>query len=230
MARRIYAGADFFAMPSRFEPCGQGQMIALRYGTPPDRRIKTGGLADTVVDETSHPGRGTGFAFEAPGRSPASSRACVAAVEPARGGCGAVGRPARPRDGGRLRLGDAAQRHATSRPTGERSSSASASCRGSSVRPRAGGLSPGRGGAPPSVSIRVRPLRRVRGARDRQRRGPRPAGSDRGHGGVGHEAPCRRVCRMNHIGIPQPPDLPGWRAHRPSPRSRERRPWPPASI
>jgi starch synthase len=62
MARRIYAGADFFAMPSRFEPCGQGQMIALRYGTPPIVR-QTGGLADTVVDETSNPGRGTGFSF-----------------------------------------------------------------------------------------------------------------------------------------------------------------------
>ena len=62
MARRIYAGADFFAMPSRFEPCGQGQMIALRYGTPPIVR-RTGGLADTVVDETSNPGRGTGFLF-----------------------------------------------------------------------------------------------------------------------------------------------------------------------
>jgi starch synthase len=62
MARRIYAGADLFAMPSRFEPCGQGQMIALRYGTPPIVS-RTGGLADTVVDETEHPGRGTGFSF-----------------------------------------------------------------------------------------------------------------------------------------------------------------------
>ena len=63
MARRIYAGVDFFAMPSRFEPCGQGQMIALRYGTPPIVN-RTGGLADTVMDETTHPGAGTGFAFE----------------------------------------------------------------------------------------------------------------------------------------------------------------------
>ena len=62
MARRIYAGADFFAMPSRFEPCGQGQMIALRYGTPPIVH-RVGGLADTVVDETTHPGAGTGFSF-----------------------------------------------------------------------------------------------------------------------------------------------------------------------
>jgi starch synthase len=62
MARRIYAGVDFFAMPSRFEPCGQGQMIALRYGTPPIVR-RTGGLADTVIDETTNPGHGTGFVF-----------------------------------------------------------------------------------------------------------------------------------------------------------------------
>lgn len=65
MARRIYAGVDFFAMPSRFEPCGQGQMIALRYGTPPIVH-RTGGLADTVVDETTHPGEGTGFVFDRP--------------------------------------------------------------------------------------------------------------------------------------------------------------------
>jgi len=64
LARRIYAGSDVFLMPSRFEPCGQGQMIALRYGTPPIVR-RTGGLADTVVDVTVDPEGGTGFVFEA---------------------------------------------------------------------------------------------------------------------------------------------------------------------
>lgn len=63
MARRIYAGADLFLMPSRFEPCGQGQMISLRYGTPPVVR-RTGGLADSVVDADERPGEGTGFVFD----------------------------------------------------------------------------------------------------------------------------------------------------------------------
>jgi starch synthase len=63
LARRIYAGADLFLMPSRFEPCGQGQMIAMRYGTPPVAR-RTGGLADTIVDFHEEPGAGTGFLFE----------------------------------------------------------------------------------------------------------------------------------------------------------------------
>jgi starch synthase len=63
MARRIYAGADLFLMPSRFEPSGQGQMIALRYGTPPVVR-RTGGLADTVVDVSQAPHDGTGFTFD----------------------------------------------------------------------------------------------------------------------------------------------------------------------
>jgi starch synthase len=62
LARRIYAGVDLFLMPSRFEPCGQGQMIALRYGTPPVVR-RTGGLADSVVDATTS-GAGTGFVFD----------------------------------------------------------------------------------------------------------------------------------------------------------------------
>jgi starch synthase len=62
-ARRIYAGSDLFLMPSRFEPCGQGQMIALRYGTPPLVR-RTGGLGDTVTDEIEEPGAGNGFVFD----------------------------------------------------------------------------------------------------------------------------------------------------------------------
>jgi starch synthase len=65
LARRVYAGADGFVMPSRFEPCGTGQMIALRYGTPPIVR-STGGLRDTVVDVAALPGDGggTGFRFD----------------------------------------------------------------------------------------------------------------------------------------------------------------------
>ncbi|HSL32492.1 MAG TPA: glycogen/starch synthase [Candidatus Limnocylindrales bacterium] len=78
MARRIYAGVDFFLMPSRFEPSGQGQMIALRYGTPPIVR-RTGGLADSVVDELRRPGEGTGFAFD-DATPDALATACEAAI------------------------------------------------------------------------------------------------------------------------------------------------------
>ncbi len=60
LARRIYAGVDLYVMPSRFEPCGQGQMIALRYGTPVIVH-RTGGLADTVIDVDDSPSDGTGF-------------------------------------------------------------------------------------------------------------------------------------------------------------------------
>jgi starch synthase len=63
LARRIYAGCDLFLMPSRFEPSGLTQMIAMRYGTPPVAR-RTGGLADSIVDEVASPGAGTGFLFD----------------------------------------------------------------------------------------------------------------------------------------------------------------------
>ncbi len=59
-AHRSYAGADLFLMPSRFEPCGLGQMIALRYGTLPVVN-PVGGLADTVRDLDANPETGNGF-------------------------------------------------------------------------------------------------------------------------------------------------------------------------
>jgi starch synthase len=73
-ARRIYAGADLFLMPSRFEPCGQGQIIAMRYATPPVVRA-SGGLADTVIDADADLENGTGFVF-----GPADPDALVEAV------------------------------------------------------------------------------------------------------------------------------------------------------
>lgn len=63
LAHRIYAGSDFFLMPSRFEPCGLGQMVSLRYGALPIVR-RTGGLADTVRDLDEHPDDGNGIVFE----------------------------------------------------------------------------------------------------------------------------------------------------------------------
>jgi len=63
LAHKIYAGADFFVMPSRYEPCGLGQMIALRYGTLPIVH-ETGGLKDTIdnYSEITHCGNGFSFA------------------------------------------------------------------------------------------------------------------------------------------------------------------------
>ena len=63
MAHLIEAGADFFLMPSRFEPCGLNQMYSLRYGTLPIVRA-TGGLADTVRQYDEATGGGTGFLLD----------------------------------------------------------------------------------------------------------------------------------------------------------------------
>ena len=62
LAHQIYAGCDMFLMPSSFEPCGLGQLISFKYGTVPIC-FKTGGLADTVIDVTLDPKKGTGFVF-----------------------------------------------------------------------------------------------------------------------------------------------------------------------
>ena len=62
IAQKIYAGTDIFLMPSKFEPCGLGQMIAMRYGTLPLVR-ETGGLKDTVQPYNQYDKTGTGFTF-----------------------------------------------------------------------------------------------------------------------------------------------------------------------
>ncbi len=78
LAHRIYAGSDFFLMPSKYEPCGLGQLISLRYGTVPIVR-STGGLADTVHEFDSETLSGNGFLF-----TEYSGSALVSATETAR--------------------------------------------------------------------------------------------------------------------------------------------------
>jgi starch synthase len=77
LAHLIYGGCDAFLMPSRFEPCGLGQLIAMRYGAIPVVH-HTGGLVDTVPQFTSDMTRGNGFIFHE-----YSSPALVSAVKEA---------------------------------------------------------------------------------------------------------------------------------------------------
>lgn len=65
LARRIYAASDLFLMPSLYEPCGLGQLIALRYGSLPLVR-RTGGLADTIHDPAASAQKANGFVFDEP--------------------------------------------------------------------------------------------------------------------------------------------------------------------
>jgi starch synthase len=74
LAHRIEAGADFFLMPSRYEPCGLNQLYSMRYGTLPVVR-ETGGLADTVSDLDADPRAGRGFVF-----APATPAALLDAI------------------------------------------------------------------------------------------------------------------------------------------------------
>lgn len=62
LSKKIYAGSDLFLMPSLFEPCGIGQLIAMQYGTLPIVR-ETGGLRDTVISYNEYTGKGNGFSF-----------------------------------------------------------------------------------------------------------------------------------------------------------------------
>jgi starch synthase len=78
LARQIYAGGDIFLMPSRFEPCGLGQLMAMRYGTVPVVRA-TGGLRDTVTDYAASKTKATGFHF-ADATPKAFDRALEAAI------------------------------------------------------------------------------------------------------------------------------------------------------
>jgi starch synthase len=73
-ARLVYTGSDLFLLPSRYEPCGLTQMIAMRYGTVPLAR-GTGGLADTIEDYDHLRGTGSGFLFT--GYNPSAFLECV---------------------------------------------------------------------------------------------------------------------------------------------------------
>ena len=202
MARRIYAGADGFLMPSRFEPCGTGQMVSLRYGTPPIVH-ETGGLADTVIDETEHPGAGTGFVFRHD--TPAALRAACRAFEDLFT-CRRVtlGGAPRPRDGRRFRLAIGLGAGVRGRlPASDRHLPGQAAARGLAHPTQRSGE-----GAKDRDDRRLREqaLRRVRSLRDREEMLVADAGREPRQDGVGHH-PARGELAANQPGR----DVPGGR-------------------
>ena len=184
-------------MPSRFEPCGQGQMIALRYGTPPIVR-RTGGLGDTVLDEAELPGHGTGFVFDeaTPAALLVGLRAGLAFAAPRADGRARRGRRSSPRgmavdfswESGPAHGYLAAYRGAVELRVGPDRPEPARSAR-TLVAPGADGTAAGR--PPPGLTVRgFRPQRTIAAARNPGLRSAR-APSDGRRGGRGSSSPRR---------------------------------------